>query len=50
VRKPFRGVILKHHNLEKLIPTSLVLIPDYMLEKTQRDAYFEKCHREGLIN
>jgi hypothetical protein len=50
VRKLFSGVILEHYNLDKLFKTSLVSIPDDMLEKTQRNAYFEKFHRKGLIN
>ena len=35
VRKLFSDVILEHHNLDKLFKTSLVSIPDHMLEKTQ---------------
>lgn len=42
-RKLFDGVILEHHNLDKLFKTSLVSITDDMLEKTQRDAYFKNC-------
>jgi hypothetical protein len=38
-RKLFSCVILEHHNLDKLFKTSLVPIPNHMLEKTQRDAY-----------
>lgn len=48
VRKLFSGVILEHHNLDKLFKPSLVSIPDDMLEKTQRDAYFKKCFEEGI--
>jgi hypothetical protein len=50
VRKLFSDVILEHHNLDKLFKPSLVSIPDELLEKIQRDTYFEKCHREGIIN
>ena len=42
-RKLFDGVILEHHNLDKLFKTSLVSIPDELLEKTQSDAYFKNC-------
>jgi len=48
VRKIFSGVILENHNLDKLFKTSLVSIPDNMLEKTQRDAYSKKCQRERI--
>ena len=48
VRKLFSDVILEHHNLDKLFKPSLVSIPDDMLEKTQRDAYFKKCFEEGI--
>ena len=48
IRKLFDGVILEHHNLDKLFKTSLVSIPDDMLEKTQRDAYSKKCQRERI--
>ncbi|CAI8417964.1 MAG: Uncharacterised protein [Polaribacter sejongensis] len=48
VRKLFSDVILEHHNLDKLFKPSLVSIPDDMLEKTQRDAYFKKCQRERI--
>ena len=48
VRKLFSGVILENHNLDKLFKTSLVSIPDNMLEKTQRDAYSKKCQRERI--
>jgi hypothetical protein len=44
VRKLFSGVILEHHNLDKLFKTSRVSIPDNMLEKTQREAYLKKHH------
>jgi hypothetical protein len=44
VRKLFNGVILEHHNLDKLFKTSLVSIPDDMLEITQREAYLKKYH------
>ena len=48
VRKLFSGVILEHHNLDKLFKTSIVSIQDDMLEKTQREAYLKKCHREEI--
>ena len=48
VRKLFSGVILEHHNLDKLFKPSLVSIPDNMLEKTQRDAYSKKYFEEGI--
>ena len=48
VRKLFSGVILENHNLDKLFKTSLVSIPDNMLERTQRDAYSKKCQRERI--
>ena len=48
VRKLFSGVILEHYNLDKLFKTSLVSIPDELLEKTQREAYLKKCHREEI--
>ena len=48
VRKLFSGVILENHNLDKLFKTSLVSIPDNMLEKTQRDAYSKKHQRERI--
>ena len=50
VRKLFSDVILEHHNLDKLFKTSLVSIPDNMLEKTQRNAYFKKCFEEGVVD
>ena len=48
VRKLFSGVILKHHNLDKLFKTSMVSIPDELLEKTQRDAYFKEEYENGI--
>jgi hypothetical protein len=48
VRKLFSGVILEHHNLDKLFKISIVSIPDDMLEKTQREEYLKKCHREEI--
>lgn len=48
VRKLFNGVILEHHNLDKLFKTSMVSIPDELLEKTQRDAYYKKCQIERI--
>ena len=50
VRKLFSDVILEHHNLDKLFKTSLVSIPDHMLEKTQMNAYFKKCFEEGVVD
>jgi hypothetical protein len=50
VRKLFSGVILEHHNLDKLFKTSLVSIPNDMLEKTQRDAYFKQEYENGFNN
>ena len=50
VRKLFNEVILEHHNLEKLFKTSLVSIPDELLEKTQRDAYFKQEYENGFYN
>ena len=48
IRKLFDGVILEHHNLEKLFKTSEVSIRDELLEKTQRDAYSKKCQIERI--
>ena len=48
VRKLFSGVILKHHNLDKLFKTSMVSIPDELLEKTQSDAYFKEEYENGI--
>lgn len=48
VRKLFNGVILENHNLDKLFKTSLVSIPDELLEKTQRDAYFKQEDENGI--
>jgi len=48
IRKLFNEVILEHHNLEKLFKTSVVSIPDELLEKTQRDTYLKKCQRERI--
>jgi hypothetical protein len=50
IRKLFDGVILEHHNLDKLFKTSLVSITDDMLEKTQRDAYFKQEYENGFNN
>jgi len=50
VRKLFSGVILENHNLDKLFKTSLVSIPDELLEKTQRDAYFKQEDENGFNN
>lgn len=50
VRKLFNEVILEHHNLEKLFKTSVVSIPDELLEKTQRDAYFKQEYENGFNN
>jgi len=48
IRKLFDGVILEHHNLEKLFKISEVSIRDELLEKTQRDAYSKKCQIERI--
>ena len=48
IRKLFDGVILEHHNLDKLFKTSVVSIRDELLEKTQRDSYLKKCQRERI--
>ena len=48
VRKLFNGVILEHHNLDKLFKTSMVSIPDELLEKTQRDAYYKQECENGI--
>ena len=48
IRALYKGVILPEHNLDKLFKPSLVSIPDDKLEKTQRDAYSEKCQRERI--
>jgi len=50
IRKLFDGVILEHHNLDKLFKTSLVSITDDMLEKTQRDAYFKQEYENWFNN
>ena len=48
VRKLFNDVILEHHNLDKLFKTSMVSIPDELLEKTQRDAYYKQECENGI--
>ena len=48
IRKLFDGVILEHHNIEKLFKISEVSIRDELLEKTQRDAYSKKCQIERI--
>jgi len=48
IRALYKGVILPEHNLDKLFKPSLVSIQDDKLEKTQRDAYSEKCQRERI--
>jgi len=48
IRKLFDGVILEHHNLEKLFKISEVSIRDELLEKTQRDAFSKKCQIERI--
>lgn len=48
VRELYQDIITPQNKLDNLFKTELVSIPDEMLEKNQRDAYFKQQYENGI--